>query len=63
MCGIDRTVRYAASVSESRVTVPSVPPALQAMATATGGEAFQAVEPADIAGVFAQAVLARSNPS
>jgi phosphoribosyl 1,2-cyclic phosphodiesterase len=38
-------------------------PALKAMATATGGEAFQAVEPADIAGVFARAVLARVNPS
>jgi hypothetical protein len=38
-------------------------PALQAMAKATGGEAFQAVEPADIAGVFAQALLARDTPS
>jgi hypothetical protein len=38
-------------------------PALQAMATATGGEAFQAIEPADIAGVFARAVLARVNLS
>ena len=38
-------------------------PALQAMATATGGEAFQAVEPADIAGVFARALLARVSPS
>ena len=38
-------------------------PALQAMATATGGEAFQAVEPADIAGVFARALLARVSSS
>ena len=33
------------------------------MAEATGGEAFEAVEPADIAGVFARALLARVSPS
>ena len=38
-------------------------PALRAMAGATGGEAFEAVEPADIAGVFARALLARVSPS
>ena len=38
-------------------------PALRAMAAATGGETFQAVEPADIAGVFARALLARVSPS
>jgi Mg-chelatase subunit ChlD len=36
-------------------------PALRAIAAASGGEAFQAVDPADIAGVFARALLARES--